>query len=182
MDSQPESCVDLKTRDAARRFYGSRLKANEHPQKVRARAMGISPQGISRHERGEVDSISCDQMRGLSRLDLTVALGVVNGFRVICESEALSGLSLADLLEVMPDAMRDEQEPDGAEDRAQYELAEILGVVAFMQESLSPFLRRELTLRLDRWMERTLAHADAALAAVAKARALRTKLAPVVED
>src|SRR5687768_12691110 len=100
---------ELRARDAARRFYGSRLKANDYPQKVKGAAMGISPQAAGKHERGEVDALSYSQLRGLARLDLRVALSVVNGARVQCESAAFEGLGLSDLLALMVPAMEAEQ-------------------------------------------------------------------------
>jgi len=177
----PEVVVDPKARDRARTFYGERLKASPYPQKVKARAMGISPQAVSKHERGEVDSISYDQLRRLALLDLRVALGVVNGARVECESAALSGKSLRDLLALMVPAMSSEQKTDGAEDDSQLQLATTLGTVAFMADGMGLPTRRELGHRLDQWINRTLAHADAAMAAVAVARAIRHKLSPIEE-
>lgn len=171
--------MDLRARDEARRFYGSRLRANEHGQKALGRAMGVSPQAVSKHQRGEVDSISIPQLRGLAELDLRVALSVINGARVECETAALRGLGVDDLIASLIPAMDREQHPDGTEDCAQQKLATILGTVAFMQDNMALPTRRELTRLLDCWVEHSLAHMDAVADAIARARALRAEIAPV---
>lgn len=168
--------MSTRAADRARAFYGSRLKSAGVPRKVLAPAMGISPQGVSKHFKGRVGALSYAALRGLAKADLRAALAVVDGARVECETAAIEGLAVEDLVAGLIPSLHAEQGPDGEEDCAQIPLAETLGAVVFMRDRLTLPLRRELTKRLDAWIDCKLRHIDAAMTALAHARALRLRL------
>lgn len=121
-------------------------------------------------------SISYAQLRGLASVDLKAALAVVDGARVECETAAIEGMGLMDLLESLVPALDAETAKDGTEDCAQQKLAVVLGTVALMSDNLTLPLRRELAARLDAWIGCKLDDVDASMAAIARARALRESL------
>ena len=56
--------MSTRTEDRGRWFIGSRMKAAGLSRKQAARAMQLSPQGVSRHYQGRAASIGYAQLRG----------------------------------------------------------------------------------------------------------------------
>lgn len=167
--------MDYVERDAARRFQGERL-VSAAPRKTVAHRLGVSEQRVGQHARGECSSISYEQLRKLSRCDLTNALAVVNGARLECETAALEGKSSDALRFELVELLDREQRKDGEEDPPQQQLAMTLAVIGFMEDRMNLPLRRQLASQLDAWIEAKLSEMDVAFAALARARALKSQI------
>src|ERR1044072_437523 len=116
-------------RAEARRLMGGRLPATGASQKTLAHRMGLSPQRVGQHVRGECASLPYEQLEKLARCDLTNALAVTNGGRVMCETAALEGKSIPELLEQLSVLLEREVEKDGLEDMPQQALAVTAGTM-----------------------------------------------------
>lgn len=118
--------------------------------------------------------MSYEHLHRLAESNLQAALAVVNGARVECETAALEGMDANELLNLLVPALHEEQRPDSDEDCAHGPLIEALCAVAFGPMRLPA--RREVVERLEKWERCQMHHMDAAVTALAIARALRTAL------